>query len=407
MQKMTIRDINLKGKKVIIRLDFNVPLDPSFHITDERRITSALPAIQYALSQGASKIILMSHLGRPKGTGFEKDFSLLPVANRLQELLKEKVLFLNDCIGPAVKESIAKSSERLVLLENLRFHKEEEKNDPGFAKELASLADVYVNDAFGTAHRAHASTEGITAYLPSVAGFLIEKELQYLGQAINDPKRPLVIILGGAKVSDKIELIKNLIPKANSIIIGGGMAYTFLKAKGVNIGDSKLEKDKIDMARELMDIAQKAGVELALTEDFVITQDFMSDDCKVSNVIPDGWQSLDIGPRTTERFKAILSKARTVVWNGPLGVFERDAYAKGTRAIADYLASLKDVTVIIGGGDSAAAVAKFGLEDKMTHISTGGGASLEFLEGKELPGIAALNDNDRPLVKEGLRELNA
>lgn len=392
MQKMTVQDINLNGKKAIIRLDFNVPLDESFHITDDRRITAALPTIQYALAQGVSKVILMSHLGRPKGNGFEKEFSLEPVAKRLQELLKEKVLLLNDCVGQAVKESIANSSERVVLLENLRFHKAEEKNDPAFAKELASLADIYINDAFGTAHRAHASTAGITAYLPSVAGFLIEKELQYLGNAINNPRRPLAIILGGAKVSDKIELIKNLIPKANSIVIGGGMAYTFLKAQGISIGNSKLEKDKVDMARDLLEQAKKAGVEIALTTDFVITQSFTSDDCKVSDVIPDGWESLDIGPKTIESYKTILSKAKTIVWNGPLGVFEREAYAKGTRAIADYLASLKDTTVIIGGGDSAAAVAKFGLEDKMTHISTGGGASLEFLEGKELPGIAALND---------------
>jgi phosphoglycerate kinase len=392
MQKMTVRDIAIKGKKVIIRVDFNVPLDESFHITDDRRIVAALPTIQYALSNGASKVILMSHLGRPKGAGFEKELSLAPVAKRLQELLKEKVLLLNDCVGPAVKESIAKSAERVVLLENLRFHKAEEKNDPAFAKELASLADVYINDAFGTAHRAHASTAGITAYLPSVAGFLIEKELQYLGNAINNPKRPLVVILGGAKVSDKIELIKNLIPKANSIIIGGGMAYTFLKAQGISIGNSKLEKDKVDLARELMEQAKKAGVEFSLTTDFVITQSFTSDDCKISDTIPDGWESLDIGPKTIKKYEEILSTAKTVVWNGPLGVFERDAYAKGTRAIADYLASLKDVTVIIGGGDSAAAVSKFGLEDKMTHISTGGGASLEFLEGKELPGIAALND---------------
>jgi len=392
MQKKTVKDIDIKGKKVIIRVDFNVPLDEAFHITDDRRITAALPTIQYALSNGASKVILMSHLGRPKGAGFEKEFSLAPVAKRLQELLKEKVLLLNDCVGQAVKDAIGKSAERVVLLENLRFHKAEEKNDPAFAKELASLADVYINDAFGTAHRAHASTAGITAYLPSVAGFLIEKELQYLGSAINDPKRPLAVILGGAKVSDKIELIKNLIPKANIIVIGGGMAYTFLKAQGIGIGNSKLEKDKVDTARELMEQAKKAGVEMVLTTDFVITQSFTSDDCKISDVIPDGWESLDIGPKTIEKYKAVLSKAKTIVWNGPLGVFERDAYAKGTRAIADYLASLKDVTVIIGGGDSAAAVAKFGLEDKMTHISTGGGASLEFLEGKELPGIAALND---------------
>ena len=392
MRKMTVSDIDINGKRVIIRLDFNVPLDGSFHITDDRRITSALPTIQYVLSNGASKVILMSHLGRPKGIGFENEFSLAPVAKHLQELLKEKVLFLNDCIGSLVQKAIKESSERVVLLENLRFYKAEEKNDLGFARELALLADVYINDAFGTAHRAHASTAGITAYLPSVAGFLIEKELQYLGNAVNDPKRPLVVILGGAKVSDKIELIKNLIPKANSIIIGGGMAYTFLKAQGMNVGNSKLEKDKIDTARELIAQAEKAGVEIALPKDSVITREFSSDECKISDDIPDGWTSLDIGPKSTQYFKNILSSARTVVWNGPLGVFERDAYAQGTRAIADNLAALKDATVIVGGGDSAAAVAKFGLEDKMTHISTGGGASLEFLEGKSLPGIAALND---------------
>lgn len=391
MNKKTVKDIALKAKKVIIRVDFNVPLDEKGNITDDRRITGALPTIEYALQQGAAKVILMSHLGRPKGAGFEAEFSLKPVAIHLEKLLKEKILFLNDCVGAAVKDAVAKSKERVVLLENLRFHKEEEKNDAAFAKELASLADVYVNDAFGTAHRAHASTAGITAYLPSVAGMLIEKELQYLGQAIDHPKRPLVVILGGAKVSDKIELIKNLIPKANSIIIGGGMAYTFLKGQGIGIGNSKLEKDKVDMAKDLLEQAKKAGVEIALTTDFVITQSFTSDDCKTSDTIPDGWESLDIGPKTRERYKKILSGAKTVVWNGPLGVFERAAYEKGTRAIADHLASLKDVTVIIGGGDSAAAVAKFGLEDKMTHISTGGGASLEFLEGKTLPGIAALN----------------
>lgn len=391
MNKKTVKDIDLKGKKVIIRVDFNVPLDQKGTITDDRRITAALPTIHHCINNGASKVILMSHLGRPKGAGFEAEFSLKPVAAHLEKVLKDKITFLNDCIGQSVKDGIAKSDTQVILLENLRFHKAEEKNDPAFAKELASLADVYVNDAFGTAHRAHASTAGITAYLPSVAGFLIEKELEYLGNAINNPKRPLVVILGGAKVSDKIELIKNLIPKANTIIIGGGMAYTFLKAQGINIGNSKLEKDKIDTAKELLEQAKKAGVELALTTDFVITQSFTSDDCKITDTIPDGWESLDIGPKTRQRYKAILSKAKTVVWNGPLGVFERAAYEKGTREIADYLAALKDVTVIIGGGDSAAAVAKFGLEDKMTHISTGGGASLEFLEGKNLPGITALN----------------
>ncbi len=390
MNKLTVKDISLKGKKVIVRVDFNVPLDEKFHITDDRRIAAALPTIQYALNQGAAKVILMSHLGRPKGVGFEQPFSLKPVATRLQELLKEPVTLLNDCTGPQVKEGIAKATSRVVLLENLRFHKEEEKNDPAFAKELASLADIYVNDAFGTAHRAHASTAGITAFLLSVAGFLIEKELEYLGNAINTPKRPLVVILGGAKVSDKIELIKNLIPKADAILIGGGMAYTFLKAQGIGIGNSKLEADKVGMAGQLLEQAKKAGVQMALTTDFVITQSFSSNDCKISDSIPDGWESLDIGPKTRAQYKDILSKAKTVVWNGPLGVFERDAYAQGTKEIAEYLASLKNVTVIIGGGDSAAAVAKFGLEDKMTHMSTGGGASLEFLEGKELPGIAAL-----------------
>ncbi|MEI7997927.1 MAG: phosphoglycerate kinase [Candidatus Omnitrophota bacterium] len=390
MNKKTIKDISIKGKKLIIRVDFNVPLDGP-HITDDRRITAALPTIEYALKEGASKVILMSHLGRPKGVGYEAEFTLKPVALRLEQLLNEKVAFLNDSVGQEVKDAIAQSKERVVLLENLRFHKAEEKNDPSFAQDLASLADIYVNDAFGTAHRAHASTAGITQYLPSVAGFLIEKELQYLGVAINNPKRPMVVILGGAKVSDKIELIKNLIPKANTIIIGGGMAYTFLKAQGFSIGNSKLEKDKIVMAKELLEQAKAAGVELALTRDFVITQSFTSDDCKISDVIPDGWESLDIGPKTREYFKKILSTAKTIIWNGPLGVFERDAYCNGTREIAEYLAGLKDVTTVIGGGDSAAAVAKFGLEDKMTHISTGGGASLEFLEGKDLPGITALN----------------
>lgn len=392
MNKKSIRDIQFKDKRVIVRVDFNVPLDEAHQITDDRRITAALPTINYLIDGGAKRIILVSHLGRPKGTGFEKEFSLAPVAAHLQKVLGQSVALLSDCVGEAVVKELASQTAKVVLLQNVRFHKEEEKNDPAFAKQLASLADIYVNDAFGTAHRAHASTAGITAYLPSVAGFLIEKELQYLGHAINNPQRPLVVILGGAKVSDKIELIKNLIPKANSIIIGGGMAYTFLKAQGIAIGNSKLEKDKVDMARDLLEQAKKANVEIALTTDFVITQSFTSDDCKESDVIPDGWESLDIGPKTRERYKAILSKAKTVVWNGPLGVFERAAYEKGTRAIADHLAGLKDVTVIIGGGDSAAAVAKFGLEDKMTHISTGGGASLEFLEGKNLPGIAALND---------------
>lgn len=395
MNKKTISDIDIKNKKVIIRADFNVPLDDAKNITDDRRIAASLPTVEYALKQGAAKVILMSHLGRPKGVGFEADFSLKPVAKRLKELLKEDVLMLGDCIGASVKDKILTSKERVVLLENLRFHKEEEKNDANFAKELASLADVYVNDAFGTAHRAHASTAGITKYLPSVAGFLIEKELKYLGEAVANPRRPLAVILGGAKVSDKILLIKNLLTKADTIVIGGGMAYTFLKAQGRKIGNSKLEADKVDTAKALLAEAKEKGVEIALTTDFVIAPNFQSDEAKIVDEIPDGWESLDIGPKTRKAYKEILSKAKTIVWNGPLGVFERDAYAKGTREIAEYLATLKGVTVIIGGGDSAAAVAKFNLEDKMTHISTGGGASLEFLEGKELPGIAALNDNTK------------
>jgi 3-phosphoglycerate kinase len=398
MNKKTIRDIEIKNKKVIIRVDFNVPLDDRQNITDDRRIQASLPTIQYALKQGAAKVILMSHLGRPKGTGFEAEFSLKPAAVRLKELLKEDILMLEDCVGAPIKEKVAKAKERVILLENLRFHKEEEKNDPAFAKELASLADVYVNDAFGTAHRAHASTAGITKYLPSVAGLLIETELKFLGEGIANPRRPFAVILGGAKVSDKILLIKNLLNKANAILIGGGMAYTFLKAQGKKIGNSKLEADKVDIARDLLAEAKTKGVEIALTTDFVIVPKFDSNDAKIVDEIPDGFESLDIGPKTRQQFKNILGKAKTVVWNGPLGVFERDAFVAGTREIAEYLAALKDTTVIIGGGDSAAAVAKFKLEDKMTHISTGGGASLEFLEGKELPGIAALNDKDKAAV---------
>ena len=392
MNKQTIKDIKVKGKKVIVRVDFNVPLDEKFNITDDRRIKEALPTIQYLLKEGAAKVILMSHLGRPKGKP-EDAFRLTPAAKRLEKLLKEKVLKLDECVGENVKKQIDSSKEKVILLENLRFHKEEEANDPKFAKELASLADIYVNDAFGTAHRAHASTAGITQYLPSVAGFLIEKEIRYLGMAMENPKRPFVVILGGAKVSDKITLIENLLKKANAILIGGGMAYTFLKALGKNIGNSKLDPDKIDTARQLMEKAKKMNVNFVLTTDFVIVKKF--DDVasvKIVDDIPDGWESIDIGPKTRKAFKEVLARAKTVIWNGPVGVFEIDAYAQGTKGIAEYLAGLKDVLTIVGGGDSAAAAAKFKVEDKFTHISTGGGASLEYLEGKELPGIAALND---------------
>lgn len=390
MNKLTVKDVDLKGRKVIVRVDFNVPLDEKFNITDDRRIRKALPTIKYLLDQKVKKVILMSHLGRPEGQVVE-DMRLKPVAKKLQELLKEKVLRLDDCIGDAVKKAIETSAERVILLENLRFYKAETKNDPEFAKKLASLADVYVNDAFGTAHRAHASTEGITKYLISAAGFLLEKEITYLGKAVENPQKPFVVILGGKKISDKILLIENLISKANTIIIGGGMAYTFLKAQGKKIGKSICENDKVDLAKSLLDKAKAKGVNIALPEDFVIAESFdKPQGRKITADIPDGWEGVDIGPKSREKFKEILKTAKTVVWNGPMGVFEIDAFAEGTKEIAQYLAGLKGVTTIIGGGDSAAAVRKFGLEKGMTHISTGGGASLEFLEGKELPGIVAL-----------------
>lgn len=392
MSKQSIKDIPMKDKKLIIRVDFNVPLDSNLKITDDRRIKEALPTIQYALKQGARKVILMSHLGRPKDKVVE-ELRLTPVARRLEELLGEKVLKLDDCIGENIQQKINSSKERIILLENLRFHKEEEANDPGFAKSLASLADLYVNDAFGTAHRAHASTVGIAKFLPAVAGFLIEKEIAYLGKAMENPRRPFVVIVGGAKVSDKIVMIENLLSKADAILIGGGMAYTFLKAQGKNVGTSKLEVDKIGVAKDLLEKAKKANVKIAISSDFVVVTKFeSSSDMKIVKDIPDGWMGVDIGPETRKHFKEILSTAKTIIWNGPVGVFENDAFAQGTKEIAEFIASLKDVTTIIGGGDSAAAILKFGLEDKMTHISTGGGASLEYLEGKKLPGIAALQD---------------
>jgi len=392
MKKLTVRDIDLKAKKVIVRCDFNVPLDEQLNITDDNRIQASLPTINYILQQKPSKLILMSHLGRPDGQVHD-DMRLNPVAKRLEALLGERVLKCNDCIGDVVKDAINKSSERVCLLENLRFHKEEEKNDSGFAKKLADLADIYVNDAFGAAHRAHASTAGIAQYLPSVAGLLLEKEINYLGQAVNNPARPFVVILGGAKVSDKIKLIDNLLKKADAILVGGGMAYTFLKALGKNIGNSLLEADKVETAKNILEKAKAVNVHIELTTDYVIVQSFKATETKkIVKEIPDGWESIDIGPETRAKFKAILSKAKTIVWNGPVGVFEIDAYADGTKEIAQYLATLKGATTIIGGGDSAAAASKFKVADKMTHISTGGGASLEFLEGKVLPGVAALKD---------------
>ena len=392
MAKMTVRDIDLKNKTVLMRADFNVPQDADLKITDDTRIRATLPTIKYILQNGAKKLILMSHLGRPDGKVVEK-YSLKPVAQRLKELLGEPVKFLNDCIGEGIKKEIESSSDRVVLLENLRFHTEEEANDANFAKQLASLADIFVNDAFGTAHRAHASTEGVAHYLKAVAGFLLEKEIQYLGSAVQNPQRPFMVILGGAKVSDKIGVIENLLPKCDAILIAGGMAYTFLKAQGKPIGNSKLEKDKIDLAKSILDKAKQLEKEILLPIDNLVV-DNIAADAKTEMVgenIPEGKIAVDIGPKTVALFKEKLKTAKTVVWNGPLGIFEMDAFSKGTQEIAQFISALK-CTSIIGGGDTAAAVAKFKLEEKMTHISTGGGASLEFLEGKVLPGVAALAD---------------
>ncbi len=392
MAKLTVKDLEFKGKTVLMRVDFNVPQDTNLKITDDTRIRATLPTIKYILEKGVTKLILMSHLGRPDGKIVAK-YSLKPIAVKLQELLGQPVLFLNDCVGANIKNDIAAAKERIVLLENLRFHAEEEANDAGFAKQLASLADIFVNDAFGTAHRAHASTEGVTHYLKSAAGFLLEKEIEYLGSAVANPERPFVVILGGAKVSDKIGVIENLLPKCDAIIIGGGMAYTFLKAQGKAIGNSKLEKDKLDLAKSILDKAKQLKKDILLPIDNLIVEtiDAGAKTELVGENIPDGKIAVDIGPKTIAFFEEKLKTAKTIVWNGPLGIFEMDPFSKGTQEIAKFISGLKAVS-IIGGGDTAAAVAKFNLEDKMTHISTGGGASLEFLEGKILPGIAALTD---------------
>jgi phosphoglycerate kinase len=392
MAKLTIKDVDLKGKSVLMRADFNVPLDEALKITDDTRIRATLPTIKYILENGAKKLILMSHLGRPDGKVVAK-YSLKPVALHLQELLGEPVKFLNDCIGEGVKKEIELAKERVMLLENLRFHPEEEANDQNFAKQLSIWGEIFVNDAFGTAHRAHASTEGVTHYLKSVAGFLLEKEIKYLGGVISNPARPFMVILGGAKVSDKIAVIENLLPKCDAILIGGGMAYTFLKAKGKTIGNSKLEKDKIDFAKGLLDEAERIKKRILLPVDNIVV-DNIDPSAKTELVgedIPDGKIAVDIGPKTVKLFQEVLKDAKTIVWNGPVGIFEMDAFSKGTEDLANYISNLK-ATTVIGGGDTAAAIAKFKLEDKMTHISTGGGASLEFLEGKILPGVAALTD---------------
>lgn len=394
MNKKTVRDIDVNGKKVIVRCDFNVPQDSNGKITDDRRIVSALPTINYLIENNA-KVILMSHLGRPK-EGYDPKYSLKPVAKRLSELLGKKVLFAEDkeVVGEnAIKYTNEMKNGDVVLLENVRFVKTETKNDLDFAKKLASLADIFVNDAFGTAHRANSSTVGIANYLPAVAGFLIEKETSIMGKALDNPERPFVAILGGAKVSDKIGVINNLLDKVDKLLIGGGMAYTFLKAKGMNVGKSLLEEDKVELAKEMMKKAKEKGVKLLLPIDNVAAKEFKADaQWKVfEGGMPDDYEGLDIGPKTIKLFEDELKGAKTVVWNGPMGVFEMPAFAVGTKKIAEALANL-NATTIIGGGDSAAAVEQLGFADKMTHISTGGGASLEFLEGRELPGITALND---------------
>ena len=394
MSKKTVKDIDLTGKKVFVRCDFNVPMDEHQNITDNRRIVAALPTIKYLIEQNC-KIILCSHLGRPKGE-VKPEFSLAPVAKELSKQLGQEVLMAKDVIGESAKSLAENLKEgQVMLLENVRFHREETDNDPEFAKELASMAEIFVNDAFGTAHRAHASTEGISHYLPSVSGFLIEKELKFLGDALNNPERPFVAILGGAKVSDKIGVIDSLLEKVDTLMIGGGMAYTFFKAQGYSVGNSLCEPDKCDLALSLMKKAKEKGVKLLLPVDTKVGKEFKPDTESKTVAwtdIPDEWEGFDIGEKTIEMFKNELKTAKTVIWNGPVGLFEFDQFAIGTNAIAKALSELEGATTIIGGGDSAAAVEKAGLASKMTHISTGGGASLEFLEGKKLPGIECLMD---------------
>ena len=393
MNKKTVRDIDVEGKKVLVRCDFNVPQKEDGTITDNRRIVSALDTIKYLIEHNA-KVILCSHLGRPKGE-FKKEFSLAPVAEELSKLLGKEVKLAKDVIGPSAKELTDKMKEGdVVLLENVRFHREETDNDPEFAKKLASFADIYVNDAFGTAHRAHASTAGVAAYLPAVSGFLIEKEINFMGDALENPKRPFMAILGGKKVSDKIGVIEALLEKVDTLLIGGAMAYTFFKSMGYSVGDSICELDKLDLAQDIMKKAKEKGVKLMLPVDTKVGKEFKPDtESKVVKYteIPDGWEGFDIGPETIKMYVEELKSAKTVVWNGPLGLSEFEQFAAGTDTIAEALAN-SDAITIIGGGDSAAAIERMGLSDKFSHISTGGGASLEFLEGKKLPGIECLLD---------------
>ena len=394
MNKKTVKDIDLRGKKVFLRCDFNVPMDENKNITDNRRIVAALPTIKYLLENNC-KVILASHLGRPKGE-FKPEFSLLPVAKELSRLLGKEVILAKDVVGEDAKSKASNLKEgEVMLLENVRFHREETDNDVEFAKQLASMAEIYVNDAFGAAHRAHASTAGIAEYLPAVAGFLMEKELNFLGTTLENPERPFVAILGGAKVSDKIGVIDSLLEKVDTLMIGGGMAYTFFKAQGYNVGKSLCEPDKVDLALAAMQKAKEKGVKFILPIDTKVGKEFKPDTESKTvawTEIPDDWEGFDIGEKTIEMFKENLKGAKTVIWNGPVGLFEFDQFAIGTNSIAQALSELEGAKTIIGGGDSAAAVEKAGLADKMTHISTGGGASLEFLEGKKLPGVECLLD---------------
>ncbi|WP_346353389.1 phosphoglycerate kinase [Azotosporobacter soli] len=393
MEKKSLKDIVVMGKKVLVRVDYNVPMDKAGNITEDTRIRATLPTLEFLLAQNAA-VILASHLGRPKGA-VVPEFSLKPVAERLAKLLGREVLFANDCVGPEAEEKAkALKGGQILLLENLRFHKEEEKNDPEFSRQLSVLADVLVNDAFGVSHRAHASVEGITKFIPAVAGFLMEKEILFVGNTVANPVAPFVAIIGGAKVSDKIGVIENLLSKVNTLIIGGGMANTFLAAQGYQTGKSLVEADKLELAKSLIEMAKKRGVNLLLPVDVVIAEKFAADAAHKAvaiDAIDPEWMALDIGPKTAEIYAKALEGSKTVVWNGPMGVFEMDAFANGTETVAKAVAA-SSATSIVGGGDSIAALEKVGLAAKITHISTGGGASLEYLEGKILPGIAALAD---------------
>jgi len=393
MEKKDVRDVNITGKRVLMRVDFNVPLDEKLNITDDTRIRAAMPTIKYILEKDA-KLVLMSHLGRPKAKPAD-EFRLTPVAKRLSELLEKQVPKLDDCIGPEVEKRVAEmKAGDVILLENVRFHPGEEENDEAFSKKLASLGEVFVNDAFGSCHRAHASVEGVTKYLPSVAGFLVEKEITYFEKVLKNPEKPFSLILGGAKVSDKIGVIKNMLKLADFLFIGGAMAYTFLKSRHIGVGASRVEEKKLKLAAKIFEDAAKEKTSIILPEDHIVA-DRIAEDANIQYIddisIPEDMIGLDIGPKTVAKFKSILKDSKTIVWNGPLGFFELPPFSKGTAEIARFITTL-DATTVIGGGDTAAAITQLGLEDKMSHISTGGGASLEYLEGKILPGIAALND---------------